>query len=161
MKQEQQNIYARARAASGLSQEAAAEALELSTRSVADYEAGRVVPTNQTVAAMMEAYGTDWLGVKHVQETSRMLGVLPDELRLRDMSSATIQVVNRALLFADNFRALLEITEDGVIDEQERPEFDGLMAQLDDLVCAAIELKMSAKKERPEAATSKRHSTDH
>lgn len=156
MQGKQPNIYAMARSDARISQERAAELLNLSVESVKAYEGGRVVPTNQTVAAMMEAYGVNWLGVKHVQETSRTLRVLPEGLSVRELPSATMQLINRVLQFSDNYRTLLEITEDGVIDEQERPAFDELMDELDEILRAAYELKMSAKKERPEAATSKR-----
>ena len=162
MKQKQQNIYARARAASGLSQEAAAEALELSTRSVADYEAGRVVPTLGTVRAMMEAYSTPWLAYSYIFEVTQPLGVLPP-VQIAELPTATVQLVNRVLRFADGYRSLLEIAEDGVIDEQERPEFDALMAQLDEIIRSAYQLKLSdsAKKERPDAGTSKRSGVSH
>ena len=52
----------------------------------------------------------------------------------------------------------LEIAEDGIIDERERPEFDAIVADLNKTIAAAYQVIYAdgAKKERPEAATSRR-----
>lgn len=157
MNKEQQNIYARARAASGLSQEAAAEALELSTRSVADYEAGRVVPNRGTVRTMVETYSTPWLAYEHLYAETQPLDVLPP-IRVQELPTATITLRNRLKGAATRLDELLEIAEDGDVDETERLAFECIRAELLSVIAAVYQVifAKSAKKERPEAATSKR-----
>lgn len=156
------NIYKKARLATELSQERAAELLHLSVESVKAYETGGRTPPNGTVAAMAELYGADWLKLMHLRETCGELGIVPDKVNALPLPNAVLQLVSRAYRFAEANAAqtLVEIAEDGVIDEYERAEYDRIMGELDGIVAAALSLKCCSgeKKERPEAATSKRSS---
>ncbi|NSW92860.1 MAG: helix-turn-helix transcriptional regulator, partial [Firmicutes bacterium] len=62
------NIYQTARKVAGLTQEQAAERLNVSVRSLADYEIGKTVPKDDIVCAMMRSYGTRWLGYQHLHQ---------------------------------------------------------------------------------------------
>lgn len=149
------NIYQRGRKTTLLSQEEVAERLGLSAESMKQYESGRRVPSNETVAKMCELYGTPWLALEHAKATDA-LGILP-ELEVRPLPQATISLTNRLRTAADRLAGLLTIAEDGVIDETERPEFDDIVRDLRETIAAAYQvIYADAKKERPEAATSKR-----
>lgn len=56
-----------------------------------------------------------------------------------------MRIVNRVQAFADAHRdkQLMNIADDGIIDESERPLFDEIIAELEELVEAAYELKYS------------------
>lgn len=57
------NLYQRARLSTGMSQERAAELLGLSPESLKQYEGGKTVPKDETVAKMVEctaAHGWRW-----------------------------------------------------------------------------------------------------
>ena len=70
---------------------------------------------------------------------------------------ATISLTNRLRDAADRLAGLLRIAEDGVIDDAERPEFDDIVQDLRETIAAAYQvIYADAKKERPEAGTSKR-----
>ena len=71
---------------------------------------------------------------------------------------ATISLTNRLRDAADRLAGLLRIAEDGVIDDAERPEFDNIVQDLRETIAAAYQVIYAdgAKKERPEAGTSKR-----
>lgn len=156
------NLYQRARLSTGMSQERAAELLGLSVESLKQYEGGKTVPKDETVAKMVEAYSCPWLALEHAQATDR-LGVLP-EVNVQNLPTAAITLINRVLDFAERHRdrQLLRIAEDGIIDEKERPDFDAICRDLDGIVGAALQVKYPSdappktKKERPEAATSER-----
>ena len=149
------NIYKKARIYACLTQEDAAELLHLSVESIKAYETGQRVPPNATVAAMAELYGTDWLRLEHLAMTAEELCVLP-QICAQPFVVAVIQLVGRVSRLP--LDQLLRIAEDGVIDEAERPDYDRILPEVDGVAAAALQLKCceDAKKERPEAATSKR-----
>ena len=164
MERKYPNLYQRARLSTGLTQERAAELLGLSPESLKQYEGGKTVPKDETVAKMVEVYHLPWLALEHSQATDT-LGVLP-EVTPRPLPMASIALRNRLQDATGRLDALLRIAEDGVIDDTERPEFDsivvGLRETLDGIVGAALQVKYTSdappktKKERPEAATSER-----
>ena len=149
------NLYQRARLSTGMSQERAAELLGLSPESLKQYEGGKTVPKDETVAKMVEVYHLPWLALEHAQATDR-LGVLP-KAEPRPLPMASIALRNRLQDATGRLDALLRIAEDGVIDEAERPEFDSIVVELRETMAAIYQVIYSgAKKERPEAATSER-----
>lgn len=153
------NPYQKARKTTCLTQEQAAERLGLSTESLKQYELGKRVPANAVVWQMVQIYDTSWLALEHLRDTSEALGVLP-EVTVQSLPTAAIQLINRVLDFADRHRdrQLLRIAEDGVIDEEERPEFDDIVRDLDGIVGAALQVKFTPgiKKGRLDVGASKR-----
>lgn len=155
MERKYPNLYQRARLSTGMSQERAAELLGLSPESLKQYEGGKTVPKDETVAKMVEVYHLPWLALEHAQATDT-LGVMP-EVTPRPLPMASIALRNRLQDATGRLDALLRIAEDGVIDEAERPEFDDIVLELRDTMAAIYQVIYSgAKKERPEAATSER-----
>ena len=150
------NIYQRGRKTTLLTQEEAAERLGISPETLKRYEGGRLTPPDETVARMCEVYGVSWLALEHAQATDR-LGILP-EVEPKPLPMATISLTNRLRDAADRLAGLLRIAEDGVIDDAERPEFDNIVQDLRETIAAAYQVIYAdgAKKERPEAGTSKR-----
>lgn len=163
MERKYPNLYQRARLSTGMTQEQAAELLGLSSESLKQYEGGRRVPSNETVARMVTIYHLPWLALEHLKQAGGVLGVLP-EVNVQSLPTAAITLINRVLDFAERHRdrQLLRIAEDGIIDEKERPDFDAICRDLDGIVGAALQVKYTSdappktKKERPEAATSER-----
>ena len=152
------NIYQAARKESCLTQEQAAERMEVSETTVKAWEQGTRVPDNETVARMAELYGTPWLALEHLRSAGSTLGVIP-EITVQSLPTAAITLINRVLDFAERHRdrQLLRIAEDGIIDEAERKEFDDICRDLDGIVGAALQVKYTTtKKERPDGGTSKR-----
>ena len=149
------NMYQRARKVTLLTQEEAAERLHISPETLKRYEGGRLTPPDETVARMCEVYGVSWLALEHAKATDR-LGILP-EVEPKPLPMATISLTNRLRDAADRLAGLLRIAEDGVIDDAERPEFDDIVQDLRETIAAAYQvIYADAKKERPEAGTSKR-----
>ena len=151
------NLYQRARLSTGMTQERAAELLGLSVESLKQYEAGRTVPKDETVARMVEVYHLPWLALEHAQATDT-LGVMP-EVEPRPLPLASIALRNRLHDATGRLDALLRIAEDGIIDDTERPEFDDIVQELRETMTAIYQVIYSGaetKKERPDGGTSKR-----
>lgn len=81
-----------------------------------------------------------------------------EKLPIQPLPTASITLANRFRRASDQIYTLLEIAEDGIIDERERPEFDAIVADLRETIAAAYQVIYAdgAKKERPETGISKR-----
>ncbi|MBQ2997285.1 MAG: helix-turn-helix transcriptional regulator [Oscillibacter sp.] len=147
-------IYQKARKRSCLSQEQAADALHVSLKTIKAWEYGERTPSNADVMYMCEAYGTPWLALDHLRQTADMLQVLPGGITLQELPTAAITLYNRVMAFANKYRRteqLLEIAEDGTIDAGERELYDQIVADLDGIISAALQIKFAEgiKKDRP------------
>lgn len=157
MERKYPNLYQRARLSTGMSQERAAELLGLSPESLKQYEGGKTVPKDETVAKMVEVYHLPWLALEHAQATDR-LGVMP-EVTPRPLPMASIALRNRLQDATGRLDALLRIAEDGVIDDTERPEFDSIVVELRETMAAIYQVIYSGagiKRDRPDVGTSER-----
>lgn len=153
------NIYQAARKEGCLTQEQAAERLEVSETTVKAWEQGARVPDNETVARMAELYGTPWLALEHMKNTDTF-GVIP-EINLQPLPQAGIFLRNRMLDAMGRLDRLLRIVEDGQVDDIERPEFDDIVDDLWETMAAIYQVIFaqeppSIKKDRPDGGTSKR-----
>lgn len=154
------SIYQRARKEACLTQEQAAEQLSVSVETVKAWEQSQRVPSPEDVERMQALYGTPWLGLEYTRATCGGLGVLP-ELRLQGLPTAVLRLINRATALADDYRRLMRIAEDGVIDETEAPEFDRIAQSIQDVIAAGYEVLYAEappgiKKDRPVAGTTER-----
>ncbi|MEQ2444581.1 helix-turn-helix transcriptional regulator [Pseudoflavonifractor sp. CLA-AP-H29] len=143
MPEETRNIYKTCRKAAGLTQEAAAERLGISVESLRAYETGQRVPPDEVVEAMSDLYNTLHLIVRHVREKNAMYGRVVPEVPQAGVLEASARLTNRIYQFADSHadRRLMRIAEDNVIDGNERPEFDDIMEDLQEIVAAALALR--------------------
>ena len=140
----EKNIYKTARMKAGKTQEAAAEALGISVESIKAYESYSRIPPSHVVDGMCIIYDAIYLAYQHNRIASGEVKVVP-EVEVLSLDRATIGLINKVLAFADKRRDrdLLTIAEDGKIDEAERPLFDEILVELDGIIKAAMEVKIS------------------
>ncbi|WP_297232641.1 helix-turn-helix domain-containing protein [uncultured Flavonifractor sp.] len=143
MPEEYRNIYKTCRKSAGLTQEAAAERLGISVESLRAYETGQRIPPTEIVELMVIIYNAQHLAYQHLRETNALYSSVVPEIRPRSVLEASAKLTNRIFTFAESHadRRLLRIAEDNVIDAQERPEFDAIMEDLQEIVEAALELR--------------------
>ena len=150
----------KARTDKGMTQEQAAEAVGVSLESWKAYEYGLRVPPVAVAIQICEAMDAPWFALEHLRSIGAPLGVLPEHITVQALPTAAITLINRVLDFAERHRdrQLLRIAEDGVIDEDERPDFDAIVQDLDGIVGAALQVKYTTgiKKDRLDGGTSKR-----
>ena len=142
------NICAGCRKKAHKTQEQWAEVLRVSVETVKSWEGNRRIPDNYHVCLMVNACGDTWFAYKHLLQISDSLNVLPD-MKRQPLPLAVIQLVNRIIGFADRNRdkELLRIAEDGVIDANERPEYDTIVDELNDIIAAAYTLRYAEDSE--------------
>lgn len=143
MPEEYRNIYKTSRKAAGLTQESAAERLGISVESLRAYEGGQRIPPNEVVELMVILYNAQHLAYQHLRETNAMYGRVVPEVPLCSVLEASARLTNRIYAFADSHadRRLMRMAEDNVIDPVERPEFDAILEELQEIVEAALALR--------------------
>lgn len=139
------NIYKRARATAGLTQERWSEQLGVSVESVRLYETGAGMPSDEVVTRMIEVAVLPVLGYWHLMNKSRVAAEILPEVKTVPLAQAVVQLLHRIREFDERHRVreLLSIAEDGQIDSAEREVFDGIIKELDGIVQAAMALKFS------------------
>lgn len=147
----------KARQAVRMTQERAAELADVSVQSWKAYELHQRVPPQDVMARICTALDADWLAVEWLSLATEELGVLP-ELEAKELPLSVLQFINQAADLTDDYRDLMRIAEDGVIDEGEADRFAEISEKVRRLAALAIGLIYAPgiKKDRPDAGTSRR-----
>lgn len=113
----------------------------MSVESVRAYESGRRIPPDDVVIRMIEVYDAQYLAYQHLK-TSAAVGqkYLPD-VQIRDLPSAILRLQKEVTDFLKRRDQLVDITCDGVVSAAEKPQYDRIMKELDDIVAAIMSLK--------------------
>ena len=139
------NVCRIARKTAGMTQERWAEALDVSVDAVGLYEAGKIMPSDEVVLRMIEVSGHTAIGYWHLLNKSRVAReLLPDAERL-PLSQAAIRLLLAIREFNDRKRPeqLLWIAADGIVDPKERGEFEEIIRELQAIIQAAMQIRMS------------------
>ena len=142
MPEETRNIYKSARRSAGLTQEAAAERLGVSVESVRAYETAQRIPPNDIVERMVVCYNTQYLAYQHLHETNELMARVVPELHQRPVTQTVVALINAINRFAKTNSAerLMEIVEDGKVDEDEMHDVQEIVLLLKKLTACAMEL---------------------
>lgn len=137
-------IYQAARKATGYTQEHAAELLSVSVRSLAEYEAGGRIPPNDVVERMVEIYNAQYLAYQHLKATNALAARIIPAIEERSLMELALRIYNRLRRFAKegSVERLLDIAEDGKIDQTERVEFEAILEDLREIVKSGLELEV-------------------
>lgn len=95
------NIYAAARNAAGLTQERAAECLAISVRSLADYESGVRLPSEEVAVQMVDVYHAQYLAYQHLRARSDLGRRLIPEVAADKLPQAVLELIDKIYDFAD------------------------------------------------------------
>ena len=144
-----QNIYQTARELKGLTQETAAERLDISVESLGAYEQDRRRPPDSTVFRMIQLYDVPYLCYQHIA-AGDLGGMLP-EVQDRPLEQATMRFVRLVgkLVKTSRLDQLMEINEDGVITAEERPLHDAIMAEVREIVATFLGLDYATQRKAP------------
>lgn len=137
--QDYHNLSRIGRQRAGMSQEQWAEAVGVSVRSIGDYEAGVKIPSAATVLKMAETSQLPVLCYWHMRQALDYAGTMLPPVEQLSLTHSVVVLIRelRKLESARVVEQLLDMAEDGVIDECERPDFDGVCEQLRDVIQAA------------------------
>jgi DNA-binding XRE family transcriptional regulator len=141
MQSDPRNIYQIVRKAAGYTQERAAEILDISPESIRAYETGITIPPNKVVSSMIEIYNAQYLAYQHLIYSSNIARLCLPELDLKDLPCAILHLQKEVTDFLKCRDELIDITYDGKITPAERPRYDAIIKELDDIVAAILALK--------------------
>jgi len=124
------------------SKEGAAELLGVSVSTLSDYELGltKVVPPDM-VLKMADLYNAPEL-VNIYCRCMCPLGSDIPEISLDDLDSISVKALASFRKISETKDDLLDIVEDGVITEDERPKLKSILANLDELAALSQNLKI-------------------
>lgn len=128
------------------SKEGAAELLGVSVSTLSDYELGitKVVPPDM-VLKMSDLYNAPELENYYCTSVCPLGRDIP-KADLADLDRISIKTLSTFRKLTETKELLLDITEDGVIDESEKPALDKILGALDELEQVAQSLKLWVKK---------------
>lgn len=145
------NIYCQCRKAAARyndklnSREGAAEQLGYSSSTLAGWELGTDRPSPEAVLLMVDLYHAPELKNYYCRKEC-YLGCDVPKLELEDLDRITIKAISTFRKITETREILLDITEDGKISENERPEFEIVMTTLNEISSIAQSLKVWAEK---------------
>lgn len=135
-------IYGKYRRAAGITQEKAAELLDISPRTLANYEGGCYIPPDETVLAMVDVYGAQTLALEHLRASTALGAQLIPEIEEVPLPTAVCRIVSAIREMERNHMQdrLLDIAADGKLDEMEQEDFARIVDELREVVTAALTL---------------------
>lgn len=149
------NIYCKCRKSAAKyndtlnSREGAAELLGVSVSSLADYELGntKIVPVDKVVL-MADLYNAPELSNNYCANECPIGCRMNVPTEIFSLAETTVKLLSAfSSSKIENFKSeLLDISEDGKIDENERVRFDNVVGNLDKISKAIGELQLLAKK---------------
>lgn len=143
MKEDSRNIYLTARRTAGVTQERWAEMLGVSVEMVRLYETGRNMPGDDVVLSMTELALLPPLAYWHMRQKSTCAAeILPPVERL-PLSQAVIRLLLELQEWTakHNMTRLLQIAQDGRVDDSEACDYGRIAKALDGIVQGALQVK--------------------
>jgi len=135
------------RLATGMSQEAMADALHIDQRTLRRYETGELRTPDDIMLKMATTFGRPALLYRHFKEKYE----IPDEM-MPAVEPVPLSMAVVSLLYelerlekAGIASELLKLAADGKIDPDEKADFDFIMSRLDGVVEAVARLRYSRK----------------
>ena len=148
MQDNYKNIYRSARETAGLTQARWAEALGVSVEAVAQYEAGKIMPSDDVVTRMVEVSVLPALAYWHLRHKSTVAAQLLPAVECLPLPQAVIQLLVRMRDFHDHHRAdhLMDIAADGRVDLLEEKILHEIVEELHGIIQAAMQVEYAERR---------------
>ena len=143
MEEHNRNICRIGRQSAGMTQERWAEAIGCSVEAVRGYERGEYMPSDELALRMADAAGMPVLSHWHLLNKSFLARELLPDVRVMPLSMAVLRTITAIKRFTDAHRTdrLLEIAEDGRVDELEQMDYEQILRELQGITAAAAALR--------------------
>lgn len=152
---ENTNVYFRARKEAAIyneklyGREGAAEMLGVSVSTLADYELGntKVVPVDKVVL-MADLYNCPELKTGYCKYECPIGMLMPLATKMASLEGIALRLVKE--FDSEKIRAIqrsfIDIAEDGIISEDEKPELEAIMKKLDEMAVVISQMKLAGEK---------------
>lgn len=139
------NALKRARIAQGITQEKLAEMSGYSADAISAWENGTRAPSVPALELLGVCLSAPWLTGVYLREQAdgALDDIVPAFTPGESVSKAVLCLVSRIYAFNDSHsdRRLLAIAADNVITPDERREFEAIVADIQEIVAAAMEVR--------------------
>lgn len=136
------NIYFMSREKSGLSREAASELLDgISEDRIERIESDRFSPHPDEILSMAKAYKDPLLVNQYCTSECPIGKKYTPKVTDDELAGIVLQIMDCVNGLSESKDRLVSISADGIIDENERPEFEAICSQLERISVAATTLK--------------------
>ncbi|AHM56384.1 putative prophage lambdaCh01, transcriptional regulator [Peptoclostridium acidaminophilum DSM 3953] len=143
MKAQCKNMYQNARQLAGLTQLMAAEYLNVSVRSLADYETNRTIPPEDIVCAMDKLYNARWLVYMHMKQNTLLGRIYLPDVEFSDVAKSVLRLQKEMHDLSKINNSMIEIACDGIVDKYEEQKWERITKEVDDVAGAAMALIFS------------------
>ncbi|SFR15390.1 helix-turn-helix domain-containing protein [Desulfoscipio geothermicus] len=140
-------MFKSARKLAGLSIEGAAFQLNIGSRTLVNYENGHTLTPPDVVLNMSETYQQPRLAAKYCAEQCPIGQKYAHSVPEKDLATAVLGLIKEYNDVKKIRDRLIEISADGVIDEDERPDLEVILQELGELELAIETLKWWAMSE--------------
>src|SRR5699024_7667394 len=133
--------YQKARNYANLTQLEASELLNISPKSLANYETEKTVPPCEVVCKMVEIYGTNWLAYKHLRQSTEIGSRFLPKLDLLDVSDLPKSDLNVQMVVTNVVGvkdSMIDVAVDGMIREHEEDTWSIVTKEVNELVDAGL-----------------------
>lgn len=127
------------------SREGAADIMSIDRGRLYRIESGIANPYPEEVHLMADLYGAPELRNYYCKNVCPLGEDVP-KAELADMDRITIRTLSAFRHISETKEILLDITEDGVIDEKEKPELEKVLANLEEMEQITQSMKLWIKK---------------
>lgn len=128
------------------SREGASELLGISVSSLADYELGNTTPPADKVNLMAEIYNSPELRNYNCANECPIGKMNVPQLDIKDLSSSALTLLSTLRKVSKISETILDVTEDNVIDENEKPMLNEIIETLNLIAKQSDEFKISIEK---------------
>lgn len=136
--------YQKARNAAGLSQEQAAAAMLMDRAKLSRIETGSQQPTDREVAAMAKLYRAPQLCNTYCVECCEIGEALFRKVNANDLDRVSLQLLGVLGQTGKLQQEIIRIAADGTVDGREQESFRRVVEQMDQLIDAALAIKLWA-----------------
>lgn len=127
------------------SREGAADIMSIDRGRIYRIESGIAVPYPEEIKLMADLYNAPELENYYCRTMCPLGNEIP-KAELADMDRITIRTLSAFRKIGETKEMLLDITEDGVIDEKEKPQLEEILRNLEEVEEIAQSMKLWIKK---------------
>ena len=137
------NIYRLARNITGITQEVAAKKMNISVRSLIDYETDKTTPHGDTVQDMISIYGTTWLGYEHLRNSTKLGKDILPPIDFSDIAKSVLVLQKESSDVDEVKNCMIKIACDNRIDKHEENRWDEVTKEVFEMAGAALSVVFS------------------
>ena len=143
MKEKYTSIYQVARNNAGLTQMKASELLNVSVRSLINYENENTPVHGDIVNDMVEVYDAKWLGYEHLRQSTKVGKMCLPKINVDDIAKSVLVLQKESGDVEDVKSCMIKIACDGRIDEHEEERWDEVTKEVFEMAGAALAVVFS------------------